>query len=76
MTFENFLGKLGLPERRNKATPIFGKNWTWVFFSKLFLHGIAYDLERLFGNLVKELRTVTGRLPVGYRSLNGRLPVG
>ena len=44
MTFENFPGMLSLPDRAN---PFLAKI-KFGYFSKFCLHGVAYDLERLF----------------------------
>ena len=41
---------LGLPKERDKATPTFGKKLNLGIFSKFCLHGVAYELERLFKN--------------------------
>ena len=40
----------GHPEERRRTTPIFWQKLNLGIFSKFCLHGVAYDLERLFKN--------------------------
>ena len=48
--FENFPGMLGLPEGRGRTTHFWQKKLHLGYFSKLCLHRVAYELERLFYN--------------------------
>ena len=43
-----FSKKFGHPERRDRTTPNFRQKLKLGILTKLCLHGVAYDLERLF----------------------------
>ena len=63
--FENFPGMLGLPEGH---THFRQKQKIGDIFSKLCLHRVAYDLERLFKNLrgVAGPRSFAANIKIGH----------
>ena len=74
--FENFPGMLGLPEGRDRATPIIGEKLNVGYFFKIVSQRVAYDLERLFKNFSDIFGQPEGRgRAVLFFSQNSKLDI-